>query len=99
ILLFAFCATVLFQISLWPLILQIVIWFPIIFWESIAHSICLLIIYHARIYDVGTSRRDYIALTGCILWAPVWLWSFARRDPTSDTVKLLATRVLAAIYA
>ncbi|CAG8685972.1 14148_t:CDS:2, partial [Dentiscutata heterogama] len=35
-------------------------------------------LFNARIYDVGTSRRDYIALTGCILWAPLWFWSFLR---------------------
>ncbi|CAG8445032.1 15487_t:CDS:2 [Dentiscutata heterogama] len=35
-------------------------------------------LFNSRIYDVDISRRDYIALTGCILWAPLWFWSFSQ---------------------
>ncbi|KAF0554318.1 hypothetical protein F8M41_019400 [Gigaspora margarita] len=97
--LFVYSLTVLFKISIFPLILEFIYWIPVSFWEFLAHIICLFIIFNARIYDVGTPRRDYIALTGCIIWAPLWLWSFKRRTSDYDKSYRFTTRILFVIYA
>ncbi|CAG8721014.1 5109_t:CDS:2 [Cetraspora pellucida] len=96
--LFVISITILFRNWIFPLILDFIYWVPVFCWEFLAHIICFFIIFNARIYDVGTSRRDYIALTGCILWSPLWLWTFSRQMLDLDQSYRYTQRTLAHMY-
>jgi hypothetical protein len=75
-------ASLIKALNLYELLRKIINCVPTIFWEFLAHTTCFSIIYRAKDYNVGSSRRNYIALTGCLLWFPVWLWFFSLRKST-----------------
>ncbi|CAJ0765516.1 4800_t:CDS:2 [Entrophospora sp. SA101] len=89
-------ASLFIALNLFALIQKIILWVPIAFWEFLAHTTCFSIIYYAGSYDINTSHRNYITLTGCLLWYPAWLWFFSRREsilrqnsPENYTIKVL----------
>ncbi|RUS35503.1 hypothetical protein BC938DRAFT_482038 [Jimgerdemannia flammicorona] len=76
--LFALSVVILFEVHhVFDLIRRLFLMVPVIVWELLGHLICLAVMAGSRYWPAGDSRRDYVMLTGCLLWGA--LYTFSRR--------------------